>query len=84
MKEYYVKVNNTCENCKFLSEVRFPGFMSSSSTNEFEIRKRCTKTNINLGNDNLLNCDNFEFDTNIIRPSVNSKKLKVINTEEEP
>lgn len=82
MKEYYVKVNNTCENCKFLSEVRFPGFMSNSN-NEFEIRKRCTKTNINLGNDKLINCNDFEFDTNIIRPLINSKKFKLINMEDE-
>lgn len=82
MKEYYVKVNNTCENCKFLSEVHFPSIISNSY-NDFEIRKRCTKTNINLENDILLNCENFEFDTNILRPSVNSKKFKLINTEDE-
>ena len=82
MKEYYVKINNTCEKCKFLSEVRFPGYISLSSTNEFEIRKRCTKTNINLVNDKLINCGDFEFDTNIIRPLVNSIKFKVIDMED--
>lgn len=64
MKEYYVKVKNNCLNCKHFNETVIP------TNNGFDVRRRCSAQNKYLSHTQLIeNCDYFEFDENILRPS---------------
>lgn len=64
MKEYYVKVKNNCLNCRYLNEITIP------TCNGFDVKRRCSVQNKDLSNMQLIeNCEYFEFDKNILRPS---------------
>jgi len=64
MKEYYVKVKNNCLNCKNFNETVIP------TNNGFDVRRKCSVQNKELDNMKLIvDCEYFEFDENILRPS---------------